>query len=153
AHDDKDYNHVHVMLNVCHPETGLRLDGNFERRRAQAWALEYEREQGHIHCPQRLADPAEREKAPPRNIWEAFQESEKEFTRGENTLRDNSGIFVDEPKNRENHEWQILKEIHRTDRTWFFATGKIEYSELRKSIYREVREEFRGRWRDYYAAE
>jgi Relaxase/Mobilisation nuclease domain len=153
AHDDKDYKHVHVMLNVCHPETGLRLDDNFERRRAQAWALEYEREQGRIYCQQRLADPAAREKAPPRNIWEAFHESEKEFTRGENALRDNSAIFVGEPKNRENHEWQILKEIQRTERTAFFADGKIEYSELRKSIYREVREEFRGRWREYYAAE
>ena len=27
-----------------------------------------------------------------------------------------------------------------------------EFSELRKSIYREVREEFRERWSDYYAA-
>ena len=50
AHEDK-HPHVHVMLNVVHPETGLRLDDNFERRRAQAWALDYEREQGREHWP------------------------------------------------------------------------------------------------------
>ena len=54
AHDDKAMPHVHVMLNVIHPETGLRLNDAFERRRAQAWALEYEREQGRIYCEQRL---------------------------------------------------------------------------------------------------
>ena len=54
AHDDKRYPHVHVMLNAVHPETGLQLNDGFEQRRAQAWALDYEREQGHIHCEQRL---------------------------------------------------------------------------------------------------
>src|SRR5258708_40201991 len=53
AHDDKDYSHVHVMLNAVHPETGLRLDDNFDHRRAQAWALKYEQEQGRVYCEQR----------------------------------------------------------------------------------------------------
>jgi hypothetical protein len=153
AHDDKAYAHVHVMLNVVHPETGLRLDDNFERRRAQAWALEYEREQGRIHCEQRLRNPAERENAPPRNIWMAFHENEKEFSRTENALRDNAPIFVAEPKNRNNEEWEILKGIQRAERTEFFAGGKIEFSQLRLSIYREIREEFRERWRDFFALE
>src|SRR5258708_26740269 len=53
AHDDKDYSHVHVMLNAVHPETGLRLDDNFYHRRAQTWALKYEQEQGRVYCEQR----------------------------------------------------------------------------------------------------
>ena len=40
AHDDKSHAHVHVMLNCSIPETGLRLDDNFEQRRAQKWARE-----------------------------------------------------------------------------------------------------------------
>ena len=48
AHSDRAHPHVHLMLNVVHPETGLRLDDNFERHRAQAWAASYEREQGRI---------------------------------------------------------------------------------------------------------
>lgn len=46
ADDDKSYKHVHFMLNAVHPETGLWLDDSFEHRRAQVWALGYEREQG-----------------------------------------------------------------------------------------------------------
>jgi len=46
-----------------------QTDDGFDHRRAQAWALEYEQEQGRIHCQQRLKDPAQREQSPPRNIW------------------------------------------------------------------------------------
>ena len=149
AHQDKQA-HVHVMLNVVHPETGLRLDDNFERRRAQAWALEYERAHGHIYCEQRLMPREDREKAPPRNIWCAFRENEKDFAQAETALRQNEPISADEEKIRQNSEWQILKENQRISRMKFFAEGKVEFSQLRLSIYREVREEFRQRWADYY---
>ena len=152
AHDDKSYRHVHIMLNVMHPETGLRLNDDFERRRAQAWALDYEREQGRIYCEQRLKRPEERENAPPRNIWMEFQEKEKEFHRAENQLHENTDIRVDPLKNLRHEEWKILKEIQQVERKEFFAQGKSEFSELRTSIYREVREEFRGRWAEYYEA-
>jgi hypothetical protein len=151
AHNDKAYAHVHVMLNVVHPETGLRLNDDFKRRRAQAWALEYEREQGRIHCEQRLLDPEQRERAAPRNIWMAFQENEKEFARSEEMLREQQPISPDEQKNHKNAEWKILKEIQRTQRAEF-SQGKLEFSQVPSSIYREVREEFRDRWADYYGA-
>jgi hypothetical protein len=152
AHNDKPHRHVHIMLNVVHPETGLRLNDDFERRRAQAWALEYEREQGRIYCDQRLKRPEERENAPPRNVWMEFQEKEKEFHRAENRLHVNTDIRVDPLKNQRHEEWKILKEIQQVERKEFFAQGKSEFSALRTSIYREVREEFRGKWADYYEA-
>jgi relaxase-like protein len=153
AHDDKPYKHVHLALNVVHPETGLRLDDNFEYRRAQAWALEYERDQGRVYCEQRLKNPEERENAPPRNIWTAFKENEQEFGQQEKMLRHQEPFFVDDEKNQKNAEWKILKEIQRTGRTEFFNQGKSEFSQLRLSIYREVREEFRERWANFYAAQ
>src|SRR6202020_1184994 len=52
-HQDK-HPHVHVMLCAVHPDTGCALDTSFERRRAQKWALEYERLQGRIFCDERL---------------------------------------------------------------------------------------------------
>jgi hypothetical protein len=156
AHDDKAHAHVHVMLNVVHPENGLRLDDGFEQRRAQAWALDYEREQGRIYCEQRLLNPNEREDAPPRNAWLAFQENRKEFERAEKSLRDNDPILVGDeiiPKNANAEEWKILKEMQTHERLEFFADGKSAFSELRLSIYREVREEFRDRWGEFYAAQ
>jgi Relaxase/Mobilisation nuclease domain len=147
AHDDKSYKHVHIMLNVVHPETGLRLNDGFEQRRAQAWALEYEREQGRIHCDQRQKNAGDREENMPRNIWMAFQVNEKEFIRAEKIMSENASEIPENPKNA---EWKILKEFQRDERIAFFAQGRAEFSALRNSIYREVREEFRERWADFY---
>jgi hypothetical protein len=130
----------------------LRLNDDFERRRAQAWALEYEREQGKVYCEQRLKNADEREKSPPRNIWMEFQKNQKEFERDEELLREYSDIPEYSPQNRKKEEWKILKEFQKDERLQFFADGKVQFSELRSSIYREVREEFRERWADYYIA-
>jgi hypothetical protein len=45
-----------------------------------------------------------------------------------------------------------LKENQRDERKEFFAQGKLEFNELRNSLYRSVREEFKDRWSDYYEA-
>lgn len=153
AHRDKPYAHVHLILNAVHPETGLRLDDNFERRRAQAWAAEYEREQGRIHCEQRLKEPHEREKSPPRDAWMVFRGKGQEFERAESSLEQNTPNFTDDPKNRQNAEWKMLKQIQRDEREAFFAGGKSEYSKVRASAFREIREEFRERWSDHYTAQ
>jgi hypothetical protein len=155
AHEDKSHSHVHVMLNIVHPETGLQLNDDFERRRAQSWALEYERENGRIYCEQRLKNPEEREDAPTRPAWMAFQDKEREFERAEKSLGLQDAISINEktdPKKENAEEWKILKELQKDERLSFFSTGKSEFSDLRKSIYREVREEFRDRWGDFYSA-
>jgi hypothetical protein len=156
AHADKAYAHVHVMLNAIHPETGLALNEDFERRRAQAWALGYEKTQGRIYCEQRLLDADEREDAPTRPAWLAFKEKQLEFTAQERAIREgaeNTGEENDNSGNPNPDAWKKLKEIQRHERQAFFAEGKMQFSELRRSIYQEVREEFRERWSDYYAAE
>ena len=153
AHEDKAHPHVHIMLNAVHPETGLRLDDNFERRRAQAWALDYERENGRIYCEQRLQNVEEREDAPTRPAWMAFQEIKIEFGNQEKNRVNQAPIIVEELNNPDaikSAEWKKLKEIQRDERISFFNQGKSEFSELRQSIYREIRDEFRERWSDYY---
>jgi hypothetical protein len=154
AHSDTEHPHVHVMLNTIHPETGLKLDDSFERRRASAWALEYEREQGRIYCEQRLKDPADREDSPTRDAWLAFEKSRQEFERREKILENQNSIVLDDAekaKTADAAEWKSLRDIQRDERIDFFADGKSAFSELRKSIYREIREEFRDRWSDYYS--
>jgi hypothetical protein len=152
AHNDKAYSHVHGMVNVIHPETGLKLDDSFEQRRAQEWALAYEREHG-IYCEQRLLDPEERKPSPPRNVWMQFWINQKEFEKSEKSLAENQGISPDDGKIQKNDEWKILKEIQRDERIAFFAEGKSEFSQLRLSIYGEVREQFRSRWAEFYEKE
>jgi hypothetical protein len=155
AHEDK-HPHVHVMLNVVHPENGLRLNDDFERRHAQAWALEYERENGRIYCEQRLQNVEEREDAPTRPAWMAFKENQRKFENEEKALREQDADFsenAENPRNKNSAEWKRLKEMQRAERQEYFADGKAAFSELRLSIYRETREEFRERWADYYAAQ
>jgi Relaxase/Mobilisation nuclease domain len=151
SHTDKPHAHVHVMLNTVHPDTGLRLNDNFDHRRAQAWARQYELEHERIYCEQRFLNPAEREKSMPRNIWEAFRHSELEFGKSEKLLLENTPIILNYRKGQKNDDWELLKEIQRAEREDHFAQGKFEFRELRNSIYREVREEFRGCWAEYYS--
>ena len=154
AHQDKAYSHVHVALNMVHPETGLRLDDNFERRRAQAWALDYEREHGMIYCGQRLLRPEEREAAQTRDAWLAFDEKQKSFAEDEQARAAAAAkIDPEQPKNTRAAEWDMLKQAQREQREQFFAGGKSAFSEVRDSIYREVKGEFRERWADHFQAQ
>lgn len=155
AHDDKSHQHVHLMVNAISPTTGLCLDNSFEQRRAQAWALTYEFEHDRIHCEQRLKNAEEREKGPTRPAWMAFKDQEKEFEREEKMLAGINSLNSENqnPENINSGEWKALKDMQRREREIFFANGKSEFKELRNSIYREVREEFRDRWAELYAAQ
>jgi hypothetical protein len=155
AHDDKAHDHVHIILNAVHPETGLKLDEFLERRRAEHWGLAYERENGKILCEQRLLDPEDREPSPTRQTWSKLKESEQAHQQAEETRRAYDAGYLNWEGNRaviDGEEWKLLKEVQREEREAFFAGGKSAYGDLRKEIYREVREEFRAEWRDYFEA-
>ncbi len=154
AHSDKDHSHVHLMINAVHPETGLTLDDGFDRRRSQEWALNYEREHG-IFCEQRLENAADREAAPTRPMWKAFENSRQEFEAAEKSQQEIKVGFSGGVENQDNpdaQEWRRLRGIQKDERMSFFAEGKLEFKALRRDVAREVREEFRERWADYYAA-
>lgn len=155
AHSDKAHSHVHVMVNAVHPETGLKLDDFLERRRAQHWALEYERENGKVLCQQRLLDEQDREKAPTRDDWLKMKEAQQDHEQGETARRHYDPDYMNKRENQkviEGEEWKILKEHQREQREAFFEEGKTVYRERRNSVYREVREEFRPEWREYFEA-
>jgi hypothetical protein len=153
GHSDKEHRHVHCMLNQVHPETGLRLDDGFEKRRMSQWALSYEREHG-LFCEQRLLPVHERETSPDRTTWLILKESERQHERAEHALRSYDPDYLARDDNRrviEHEEWKILKQHQREERESFFAQGRVEFNQLRSAIYRAVREEFRDEWREYYS--
>jgi hypothetical protein len=53
GHNDTEHRHIHIILNRVNPDTGRTLDDFREQKRAQSWALEYEREHGQVRCEQR----------------------------------------------------------------------------------------------------
>lgn len=155
AHNDKEYRHVHIMLNAIHPQTGLKLDESFEKRRIQQWAFGYEREHGHIFCEQRLLEPEQRESSPTREAWLALKEAEREHEKTEQARRAYDPDYLGHEENRrlaEKQEWKLLKAHQREEREAFFAEGKLAFNELRTEIYRGVRHEFKDDWAEFYAA-
>lgn len=147
AHTDKAYRHVHLVVNAIHPETGRKLDDSFERRRAQAWALAYEQEQGEIFCKERLKPVTERAGAAPRPIWQTLQDSGVETVPAAERLspQDNRRLA-------ERHEWQLLRDLQQAERIAFFERGREIYRAIHRTVYRELREELRPEWASYYAA-
>lgn len=56
GHNDTEHRHIHIILNRVNPDTGGTLDDFREQKRAQSWALEYEREHGQVRCENREAN-------------------------------------------------------------------------------------------------
>ncbi len=85
-----------------------------------------------------------------------FREKQAEFERDEKANRDqtpNISEPSENPKITNSDAWKKLKEIQRLERLTFFAEGKLQFSELRRSVYQEVREEYRERWAELYTAQ
>lgn len=76
AHTDTDHLHVHVIVNLVHPETGYVARTGLDKRGLQAWALEYEREHGKIYCPQREENASQRAQG----IATKYQEDVRAYT-------------------------------------------------------------------------
>ena len=53
GHNDTEHRHIHIILNRVNPDTGRTLDDFREQKRAQSWALQYERSQDQVRCEQR----------------------------------------------------------------------------------------------------
>jgi hypothetical protein len=152
CHDDK-HPHVHVMLNSVHPETGRALDASFEKRRAQAWALAYEREHELIFCEERLKLAEERTPSPTRETWQTLREYEREDDKAEQDRAQPDYFERHAATDHAAREWEALKSYQRGQREQFFVEGKEAYRDVRNAAYRQVRTEMREEWRDYYQAE
>lgn len=80
GHDDTDELHVHVAVNVIHPETGKAAKLGWRYRTMSRWAARYEREQGVIRCVRRFIPKAANEsrKRLTRVAWEERQRALKQ---------------------------------------------------------------------------
>jgi hypothetical protein len=154
AHNDTKHAHMHVAMNTVSPVDGRAVRSSNDWRQSEAFALQYEREHGQIHCEQRLKPTEERHATPTRESWQRFKKSEIAFDRTEvERLMKAPGYFERHDETlMKSREWEALKAYHRHQREQFFVDGKEEFRSLRKAVFREVREEFRGQWNAVYEA-
>ena len=154
SHTDKRHAHAHVVINSVSPLDGRAISSSHDWRRSEAFALQYEREHGQIHCEQRLKPRDERDATPTRENWQRFKKSEVAFDRAEyQRVKGEFDYFTrhDDDKGKA-REWEALKAHQRAEREAFFKEGKQAYRSVRNDAFREVRSEFRGQWNAYYAA-
>jgi hypothetical protein len=139
------------MINMVHPERGTRLRDASEYRQAQKWALGYEISRGKVVCQERLKPEAEREKSPPRNVWEQLRQVQADGPAPAAAAYDHEfeSQGAQKPGWR-GREWQRIKEHQKEQRLAFFAGGKMAYQAVRHSVYSEVRESYRREWRELY---
>lgn len=161
GHRDTEHFHIHIILNRVDHETGRTLDDGFERRRAQEFALDYEKEHGRLWCVERELNAASREKREP-ELDMAVRQSGPDKTPANEPIPHNV-IEIMRPyqKLHEAHEKAALdasleaergtlKAGQRAEREAWFRDGKDLFRQTRHAVYDAVRAEFRDEWRDLY---
>ena len=61
AHDDEPQQHVHVVINRVHPETGKAATLSNNTLKLSQWAEAYEKQHGKIYCDRRVENNRKRE--------------------------------------------------------------------------------------------
>lgn len=92
AHNDREQQHLHIMLNRISPEDGRALNMRQEQKKLQAWALDYEKRHGQDHCPKRQekaeaaakGEPTDNTPRIPRHLYELQNQFRKEAASNDN---------------------------------------------------------------------
>jgi hypothetical protein len=148
GHNDTAHPHIHIILNRVHPETGRVLDDRKDYRRAQEWALDYEKEHGRIFCEKRLdyeRAPHERQHAHandniPHDVILLTRPQEQQFQQSELSREALDRL-----------ERDLLKADQRAEREAWFADGAQLFKDTRNAVWREVKEDYREDWKQFYA--
>lgn len=143
AHDDTKHPHVHLIINRIHPETGMTLDANWSKRRAQKWALEYEREHGQVYCKAR---ETRYDHDRPRKDHMNY----REWKNWQDLIKDNA-IDPEFQQAVAAGEWDALKQAQKQERVGFWKETSRIRREIRQELREQVREEFKEEWQAYAA--
>jgi hypothetical protein len=123
GHNDTDHPHVHLLINRVHPETGRTLNDWQDEKRSQAWALDYEKEMGHIWCQKRVEPDLAKDLNVPRPAFEAAREQVENF------------VAVELSKEAlDKRDRDSLKADQKAERVAFFDDGVTAFKELRSEI-------------------
>lgn len=164
AHSDEEHPHLHLLINRVSPEDGRHLSSSKEKLKLSDWALEYEKERGHILCEERAINAEARkrgeytraEKDQPRHIFET--EVEARAAANDNKSRadqlredERSKDAVLSKRSREMHarhqqEWDALHDAHLQRKAEAERQAQIE----RGKANVEVRDAYKPLWRDAY---
>jgi len=170
GHNDTEHRHIHIILNRVSPENGRTIDDYREQKRAQVWALAYEKQQENVRCEERELRAAKREgRAPDLEPGKAAEKNSETQHDVRQTLptpandhlphnvimlsREQEQAFNTRERSREIADRDLraeLKADQRAEREAFFKDGAKEFKALRHAVYDEVRKEYTPEWRQLY---
>jgi hypothetical protein len=147
AHSDEPQQHVHVIVNRVHPETGVAATLSNSRLKLSQWAEAYERKRGKVYCPQRVNNNARRSRGEfvrhPRTPRPAF-----EFNRAVSNDHPLTMTFAATGQGQQDaHLYEIGRAIERSHARQWRNLARVYRDTLRIAHERgkdpgEVREDF-----------
>lgn len=159
AHNDEPHQHLHVIVNRVHPETGKAAGLSKDHLRLSEWAEEYERRMGKILCEQRVKNNEKRRdrefvKDTGKDRSGEFYRLRRQRLHAANELQkmEKGGLSEDhakqrrelfaEKENRIRDERQAIKENYAPDWQWLKDRQKMDRRVLRagqRDAEKEVR--------------
>jgi hypothetical protein len=159
AHRDEPQQHVHIIVNRVHPETGIAATLSNSKLKLSKWAEAYEKQHGKIYCGKRVENNRRREQGEyvrePRKTRAAY-----EFERAAG----NDSIAADFIKSnekqkdaqlygigraiKESHarQWDELKRVYAVSRKKITDHGQT----LKTGKASEVKDSYRERWKTLF---
>ncbi|MEO1716171.1 MAG: relaxase/mobilization nuclease domain-containing protein [Planctomycetota bacterium] len=159
AHVDEKHPHLHIAVQMIHPETGRKLPTSHNQLKLSRWALKLEQEQGQIVCPKRRSNTRRRdrgeyvtaEKNKPRHIFElerdhqdhpSFDRVQSEQKKADDRLaRKSEDLTTSQQKRRDD-----LDARNNAARQKIIEDGRRSVMAAKK----KVRDRFADRWDRFY---
>jgi hypothetical protein len=155
AHNDEPQQHVHVIVNRVHPETGKAATLSNSKLKLSKWAEGYEKQHGKIYCDKRVENNRKREQheaiKEPRKSRAAY-ESERaagndslaaEFIKSNEKQKDAQLYEIGRTiKEAHARQWEELKRVYAGSRKKITHHGQT----LMTAKAQQVKDAYRERW-------
>jgi hypothetical protein len=155
CHSDEPQQHVHVMVNRVHPETGKAATLSNNTLKLSKWAEGYEKQHGKIYCDKRVENNRKRQQGEyvrePRKTRAAYEFDKAsgndsisaEFIKSNEKQKD-AQLFEIGRTIKESHarQWEELKRVYAGSRKKITDHGKT----LMTAKATAVKDAYRERW-------
>jgi hypothetical protein len=156
AHEDEPQQHVHVLINRVHPDTGKAATLSNCKLKLSQWAEAYEKQHGKVYCQKRIENNQKREQREavnePRKSRTAF-EFEKatgndslsaDFIKSNEKQKD-AQLYDIGRSIKESHarQWEELKRVYAVSRKKITDHG----STLKDNRAAEIKQDYKEKWR------
>lgn len=155
AHTDEPHQHVHVIVNRVHPETGKAATLSNNTLKLSKWAEAYEKQHGKIYCGKRVENNRKREQGEfvrePRKSRAAYEferaagndSISADFIKSNEKQKD-AQLYEIGRAIKEGHarQWEELKRVYAASRTKINDKGRA----LKSDAAQDIKDRYKAKW-------